>query len=290
MKNLFVILSILFLFIGCSDKEKERITVVTNSWIGYAPLFYAKEKNYLKDLNIKLVTAVSLGEASEIYSVGKADMVTTTQHEYYALKQMFKTLVPVILLDRSNGGDMILSNKTIEELRKSDKIYVYLEVDSINREMIEIFTNINHIDEKKFVFINGDQAQLQSENYDLSKPIILATYTPYNNFYLKRGFHEIASTGDLDDIVIIDALCTTKEFLNRNISRLEKFKKIIDQSIAEIEGDKKGSYKLIKRYLNDISYSEYLDSLKSIKWINNPEKELLDKIDKLGYKKEYIIQ
>ncbi len=290
MKNLFIILSVFFLVVGCGDKEKERITVVTNSWIGYAPLFYAKEKNYLKDLNIKLVTAVSLGEASEIYSVGKADMVTTTQHEYYTLKQMFKTLVPVILLDKSNGGDMILSNKTIEELKKSDKIYVYLEVDSINREMIETFTNINHMDKKKFVFINGDQAQLQSEDYDLSKPIILATYAPYNNFYLKRGFHEIASTRDLDDIVVIDALCTTKEFLNINISRLEKFKKIIDQSIIEIEGDKKGSYKLIKRYLNDISYREYVNSLKSIKWINNPEEELLDKIDKLGYKKEYIIQ
>ncbi len=30
MKNLFIILSVFFLVVGCGDKEKERITVVTN--------------------------------------------------------------------------------------------------------------------------------------------------------------------------------------------------------------------------------------------------------------------
>ena len=52
---LFVVLS----FSSCVEDNK-KIKITTSTWIGYAPLFYAKEKNWLEPLNIKLLNVVSL--------------------------------------------------------------------------------------------------------------------------------------------------------------------------------------------------------------------------------------
>ena len=48
-------------FSSCVEDNK-KIKITTSTWIGYAPLFYAKEKNWLEPLNIKLLNVVSLSE------------------------------------------------------------------------------------------------------------------------------------------------------------------------------------------------------------------------------------
>jgi len=275
---------------ACSQKPQKDLRIATNAWIGYAPLFYAKEKGYLKDLNIKLINTVSLGEASDIFNVGQADMVTITQHEYNALKKISKTLTPILLLDRSYGGDMILSNKNINDLQNASKIYAYLEVDSINTEMIQSFTAKYHIKSKNIVYINKDQAQIAGMQFATNHSVVVVTYAPYDIPLKKQGLNVIASTKDIDTIMVIDSICTIQETLQQNYEKITKLKKILDKSILEIQNDTKGSHALIAKYLGNINYQEYLSSLQSIKWINKPSVDLLNAIDKIGYKRENLIQ
>ncbi|WP_297442185.1 ABC transporter substrate-binding protein [Sulfurimonas sp.] len=291
MYKIFLLLLFSFiLFTGCSQENEKEITISTNQWIGYAPLFYAYEKGYLDKLNIKIINNVSLAEAAELYRVGKANMVTTTQHEYNMLKHETQDIIPIILLDRSNGGDMVLSNKSIQELHSADKIYVYLEVDSINQEIIRDFIKHNGLDIKKMTFINQDQQQIQDVKFKKNRATLIVTYTPYNIHLEKKGFFEVASTKNIDAIIVIDALCTTSELLKHDKKRLLALKRSIDKSIDVIMKDPKASHQIIKKYISNMSYREYLTSLDSIKWINKPSKELLNYISDLDYKEEYIIQ
>jgi NitT/TauT family transport system substrate-binding protein len=291
MKKILLFLSIfLLLFTSCSQQKQKTLKIATNSWIGYTPLFYAKEKGYLDTANIKLILNVSLGESVDVYNVGKADMVTTTQHEFYMLKNSGKNILPVILLDRSNGGDMVLSNRTIQELTESKKIYAYLEIDSINAEILEDFLNHYNIDKSKIEYINKDQAQIGDLQVQKDKDILIVTYVPYNIPLKKRGFKELASTKEMNAIIVIDSLCTSQKTVDQYKNRLQKLKKIIDRSIREINADKKSSYELTKSYLGNISYGEYVDSLELIEWINNPSKELLDRIEPMGYSEKYLIK
>jgi len=289
----FISLTIIFfslLLSSCSSETKHNnsLTISTNAWIGYAPLFYAKEKGYLKENNIHLLISVSLGEAADLYSVGRADMLTTTQHEYYALKDAFH-LLPVILLDRSNGGDMILSNRTINELQKAKKITAYLEIDSVNAEMLKEFLQHYNIPLKKLHLINKDQAQIEDISAHDNEAILIVTYTPYDISLKKKGFKVITSTKDINSIIVIDALCSSKSIYNKRLKHLKILKTIIDRSVEELMQDKKTSYQLIKKYLRNLSYKEYLASLQSIKWINKPSKELLEHIEPLGYDRKYIL-
>jgi NitT/TauT family transport system substrate-binding protein len=294
LKKLFYFFVISLFLIGCAPQNKKELIIATNQWIGYTPLYYAYEKGYLKKLNIKIINSVSLAEAADIFRIGQADMVTTTQHEYNSLKKSIHDIVPVILLDRSDGGDMVLSNRSITELQKADKIYAYLEVDSINQEILKDFIKHSSLDIKKFVFINKDQEQIQDINYKKElkkkKNIVIVTYTPYNTSLEHQGFKEVASTKSIDSIIVIDAICTTKSLLENDRKRVVALKKIIDRSIDEIKENPKDAYNVTAKYLSNISYKEYLDSLKNIKWINKPSDELLEFLSKYHYTKESIIK
>ena len=290
IKTILILLSLLFTFTACTSKPQKKIVISTNQWIGYAPLFYAYEKGELDKLNITLLTSVSLAEAADLYTIGKADMVTTTQHEYNVLKNTTHGIKAVILIDRSNGGDMILANKSIESLKKSKKIDAYLEVDSINQEILLDFLKKNHINEDKINFINKDQRQIQAVKNDTEKNILIVTYSPYNIGLEKKGFMELASTKDINSIIVIDALCASTEIIRNDKPRLIQLKKIIDKSITAIQQDPEASYKVVSKYFSGMSYKDYLDSLTLIKWINKPSKELLNYIQKYGYNEEDIIQ
>lgn len=277
-------------FIGCSSEKENPIVISTNEWIGYAPLFYANENRELDKLGFKLVKNVSLAEAANLYAVGKADIVTTTQHEYHTLQHETHDIVPVILMDRSNGGDMVLSNRSIARLQKSEKIYTYLEIDSINQEILLDFMKHNNLDKNKIIFINRDQRQIQDIRNDPTKDILIVTYSPYNLSLEQKGFKELASTKDINSIIVIDALCARQSIVKNDKKRLKALKKVLDKAIDDIMQDPKASYEKVAKYLSNISYEEYLDSLAQIKWINKPSKELLNYIRKYGYKEEDIIQ
>jgi NitT/TauT family transport system substrate-binding protein len=291
VKNIIFALLIMFSSGSCfASSYKDELKISTNSWIGYAPVFYAYAKGELKDLNIKLITNLTLSEASDVFRAKKADIVTTTQHEYYKLKKSFPDIVPIITIDRSYGGDMIFSNKDIKSLKKAQKIYVYLEKDSINKEVFDVFAKDNSFDRKKIVLIYRDQKKMSSVKNEKNKAIVIVTFIPYNFAIQQNGFKEIASSKDIDTLLVIDSLCADKSLLLKDGARLKKFKKIIDDSIVKIKKETKATYEVVAPYLGDMSYKEYLDALGTIKWINHPSKKLLKYMQKLGYQEKYLVK
>jgi len=277
-------------FLGCSSNEHQKIRIATNLWIGNAPLFYAQSTGKLKNLNMQLITSVSLAEASEVFEVGKAELVTTTQHEYFSLKKLGQDVRPIMLIDRSNGADMILSNTTLDKLHDAKTIYAYLESDSINNELLKAFLEKNRLINQNIVFTNIDQLQISNLSNNKDKAMLIVTYSPYNSKLESIGFQELASTKDTNALMVIDSLCVKTSTYKMHKERLQQLKIVIDNAIEEIENNPKKVYKVIGKYLENISYEEFLHSLNAIKWINkNRSRELNEKIEHLGYKEVYKI-
>ena len=144
----FLILSI-FLLTSCSIQNEEKLKISTTTWIGYTPLYYAKEKGWLEPLNIKLLNVVSLSENMYLYKAGNSDAYVGTQYEYNVLKK--DNLIPIIMFDKSNGGDIVMSNYSVNDLLKTDsKIDVYLEMDSINSIVFDDFIKQYNLSNKQF--------------------------------------------------------------------------------------------------------------------------------------------
>lgn len=272
-KSIFLLFTI-FIFTSCSIQENKKLKIATTSWIGYTPLLYAQEKGWLEPLNIKLLNVVSLSESMYLYKGNNADVYMGTQYEYNFLAQKIESLIPIMLMNKSNGGDLVMSNFSVDELQKTEQeIDVYLEMDSINSILFEVFIKKYNLENKQINYINKDQAYI-SKLKNINKATIIVTYVPYNKILEKNGFKSLETTKNNYDLLVIDGMITTKETLNENKKTFLELKKLINKAIENLQNDPKEYYETIKDYLIDTNYEEFSESLNDIIWINKniPEK------------------
>ena len=275
---LISLVSIIFLT-SCVNDKKDKLRVVTSNWIGYTPLFYAREKGLLDKLNIQLLSVVSLSESLHTYKSKHADIFLGTQYEYEEAFKRDNQVVPIMLLNKSDGGDVVMSNLTLEEIKKEDKqIDVFLELSSVNSLVFDDFITKHNIKNKNFNYINKDQSFIAQQK-EFKNPTIVISYNPYNITLEKNGLKTLETTKDNIEILIVDAMFTTNDILIKYKDELKELKKIIDIAIDDLEKDEKAYYDLIKDYLYDTSFEEFQQSLSNIKWINkNIDQNILDSL------------
>ncbi|PLA73541.1 hypothetical protein CYQ88_10560, partial [Hydrogenovibrio sp. SC-1] len=259
------VLGILLLLSACfSQTEYERLKISSTTWIGYVPLFYAKEKGWLEAYNIKLTHVVSLAENMYLYEAGSADAYVGTQYEYQMLVNKIPQLKPILFFDRSNGGDMILANRSIDAIKQTQQIEAYLELDSINNFLLQDFIEKHQIT-AQINYNNRDQAEISVLNAkDHDAATIIVTYDPYQYQLQSNGFKEIASTASIDDLVVIDALFTTQATLERHQEQFKVLRKMVDDAMLALKKDPKAFYETVKLNLRDVRYSDFLQSLTKI--------------------------
>ena len=268
LKQIIAFIVALLLFSSCSSDYDKRLKISTTTWVGYTPLFYAQEKGWLKPLNIKLINVSSLAENMYLYQSGASDAYVGTQYEYETLHADMKTLQPIMMFDRSNGGDLVMGNLSILDLQSTDEeIDVYLELDSINNILLKDFLVRYKLQNKKINYLNTDQTQIKLLKMR-TKPTLIVTYIPYNVELQKRGFLELASTKENLDLLVIDAMFTKNELFYAHKKQFIELKKLVDKSIDDLHNDSRAFYEIIKPYLHNISYDEFKNSLHDIIWIN----------------------
>jgi NitT/TauT family transport system substrate-binding protein len=238
---------------------------------------------WLKKINIRLIRTVSLGESLDLYKNSLIEGLAATNYEYEKIKNKVS---PVVLLDKSYGGDKIMSNFPLQKLLNASKIDVYLEIDSVNSVLLESFIKKYHISKKKLIYHNYDQQEIIRNSYNLSKPVLIVTYAPYDSTLKKMGFKEIVSTKTDSDLLIIDAVFIDKNFID---DRFRKFKKYIDIAINEIKKHPKKVYQKIKNYYTNYSYDDFKADLKNIQWINKPSRKFINKLEEIGIETKDLI-
>ncbi len=262
------------------------LKIVTNSWIGYAPLYYARQQGQLESLGIKLVTVVSLGESLQLYRSGVAEGFTGTQYEFNQAYQRDPSLTPVILFDRSNGGDLVMGNRSIEQLRSdSGPIDAYLEMDSVNTAVLADFLKSNGLDAARIRFINQDQGRISTlKAAGLARPTLVVTYFPFNQPLQKQGFRELASTRDNIGLLVVDALYTSQSTLKRHREQLEALKQRVDEAIELAQRDPEAFYAVVADFLGNPGLQAFRDGLEDIVWINRQRSpELQQRLQEAGF-------
>ncbi len=265
------LLSVVLMFSlnSCSSTEP-RLKISATTWIGYTPLFYAKEKGWLEPLNIKLLNVSSLSENMYLYEAGNSDAYVGTQYEYNVLVKKDPSLMPIMMFDRSYGGDIIMSNTSIEDLKNTQEpIDVYLELDSVNKTVLEDFLARYGLQEKKISYMNMDQASISTLHVkQMKRDTVVVTYIPYDSDLKKHGFTEIASTKDGLELLVVDALFTTERVFQQHREQFVALKKLVDDALLVLENDPKEFYEVIKPYMLELSYEDFIASLADIIWIN----------------------
>jgi len=276
MKKVLILLLIALVFLGCEPKEAQRPMVVsTNLWIGYSPLYYAEKKGWLRESNIKLVRSVSLGESLGLYNDEVVDMVCGTQYEILQIADTQKEQGSVILLDRSNGGDFVLSNRTVAELKSEKKIDVYLEIESVNSLLLKEFINKHSLDSSRMNMIDSPQI-LNSKLHMRRDATIVVTYDPYNIKLEKEGYKEVGSTKD-SELLVLDAIYISFLTENKFSKELDALNRVVYKSLEALKSNPKEYFEVINPYYQYDSYKQFEESLKLIEWIYADHKVIVNR-------------
>ncbi len=264
----FLFSLLMIILAGCGTTHKEPLRLSANLWIGYTPLFYLKERGWLKENNIELVNVVSLHENMQLYAVGNVDLFTGTQYEYHRMKSLHSELYPLMLLDRSTGGDVVMSNRSVEELRRSEqKIDAYLEVDSVNSELLRAFLKYSGIDIAKLSVYNLDPESI-SKLPMKENPVLIVTYAPYDLSLKQRGYKIVADSKALASrFQIFDAIYGDKAVLKKYADEINALNRLLAKALKDLRKDPKRYYTYVKHYLQQEGYEAFLDALGRIEWI-----------------------
>lgn len=253
---------------SCSEVEKEPPLVLsTNQWIGSAPLYYAHAMGWLEEANIQMLLTNSIDENLQHYNSGAADIVTGTAHEYRRLKSNHPDLTPILVYDRSYGGDVVLSNRTVSQIRQSsEKIDVYVEKDTVSEEMWNYFWIENNLSKQHFTLHNRKQHEIEKlRTSPLSTPAIAVTYNPHDLILRQQRFFELASSKN-DRYVIVDGVYVSSKIAAQHPEQMKALQDAIGKAVRTYHHNPKAFYEIVKPYLGNLSANEFALMIRNIQW------------------------
>lgn len=265
---LFIILVVLIGFFYSNRLDKQSIQISSNPWVGFTPFIYAQEKGWLDKTPFKFVWLVDLSENSRLYDSGFTQGFTATQYELLHFKE-HSHLKPIFLIDRSYGADVILANRSLNELRAEHKpISVYLELGSLNEDFFKAFVQENGLEKLQFVLKNSSQKMMTTLSPS-GYPTIMISYDPYVSEFLKKGYVGVASTRSMQSFSVIDALFVDERFVNGREDDYRELLTIFNKALDQFKRDPHEYYETIHGYLEGQNYQEFMDSTTQIQWLNS---------------------
>lgn len=114
---LVVSINLVLVFPGCTDKTTSKpLKITINSWIGWAPLYLAKEKVFNEDVQIEIIRVEDTGARKSTMISGEVDGYASSV-DNFALDAALGVPGKIVLcFDESFGGDGIVSKNDIQSI------------------------------------------------------------------------------------------------------------------------------------------------------------------------------
>lgn len=118
LTSLVSIVLLQFIFISCVQEPQPPLRLGINVWPGNEILFLADDLGYYKNTPIQLVTYSSNSELTRAYRNGEIEAVSLTLDQALLLAETTTNFRIVLVQDFSNGGDAIVAQPEIKNLRE----------------------------------------------------------------------------------------------------------------------------------------------------------------------------
>ena len=125
MKKIYAALTciifVALLMTGCTKKSEEaskaKLSITINSWIGWAPLYLAKEKGLLGNTELDIVRVEDTGARKSTMISGKIDGYASSVDNFALDSAQGVPGKIVLCFDESFGGDGIVARKNIKDIK-----------------------------------------------------------------------------------------------------------------------------------------------------------------------------
>ncbi|WP_457640194.1 ABC transporter substrate-binding protein [Persephonella sp.] len=209
-----ITLVILLVFVSCSSHKQEFLKIGTNVWIGYEPLYVARELGYFDDTPIHLVEYSSSTQVMRGYRNKVINGAALTLDEVLLLKDYGFDPVIVLVMDISNGADAIVAQKGISSLKDLKGKKVGVENSALGAYVLLRALEIGGLSLKDIKIVPLEVSEHYSW-FKEKKVDAVVTFEPVKTKLLKIGGQIIFDSRQIKG-EIVDVLVVEREYLEEN--------------------------------------------------------------------------
>lgn len=266
------------------------LEIGTNLWFGYQPLYLARSLGYYENTPIRLVEYASATQAIRAYRNNAIQATTLTLDEVLLLLEVGLDPRVILVVDISNGGDVIIAKPEIKNLSdlKGHKVgventalgafFLTRALEAVGLEISDVNVIHSEIDEQESMFLRGD--------FDA-----IVTFEPVRSRLLATGAHEVFDSSQIPG-EIVDLLVVSNNVLERYPEKVTTLLEGWFRTLDYIKTQPKDAAIKMAPQLN-ISTEEILIAYENLVWpdleenlrlMDGPEPPLLKTATKLADK------
>ncbi len=244
MKRIYLFF-FLYFSISCFFEDKSYLKIGTNVWPGYEPLYLARELGYLKNIPVHLVEYSSTSQVLRAYRNKMINGAALTLDETLLLKNYGFDPVIVLVMDISNGADVIIARKGINSVKdlKGKKIGVentalgaYVLTRALERAGLSV-------SEVKIVPLEVDE---HYKWFNKGKIDAVVTFEPVKSKLISVGGKVIFDSSQIPG-EIVDVLVVERKYLQENPDVVKGLITGWFRAIDYMKKHKKEAYKVITK-------------------------------------------
>ena len=206
---------------GCSAFGTEPLRIAAHGWLGYAPLFLARDLDYLPKNDVHLMESLSAGDSMELLRGNVVHGAGLTLDETLRLRDEGLDLRIVLIFNQSLGADVLLARGNIHTLRDLAGRRLGAETNAVGMLIVDTVLKAAGLapDQVTLVSIGADghEAAWRSGALDA-----LVTYEPIVSRILNSGgAHRLFDSRQMPD-TIFDVLVVRADSLSRHERHLKQ--------------------------------------------------------------------
>ena len=206
---------------GCGLLGTEPLRIAAHGWLGYAPLFLARDLDFLPKTDIHLMESLSAGDSMELLRGNVVHGAGLTLDEVLRLLDEGLDLRIVLVFNQSLGADVLLARGNIREPRDLAGRRIGAETNTVGMLMVDRVLKVAGLSRADVRLVplraDGHEAAWRAGELDA-----LVTYEPIVSRVLAvGGARRIFDSRQLPD-TIYDVLALRAEHLFRHERQLKR--------------------------------------------------------------------
>ncbi len=266
----FILFFIVLFFVGCEQKNEAPLKIGTNIWIGYEPLYIARELNYLK--NTKLVEYSSTTEVMWAFRNSIIDGVAVTLDEALGLLNEGYDMKIVIVCDFSNGADALLTKPNIFSINELKGKKVAVENSALGAYVLSRILDLHNLTPNDIHIVESQHIEHKKLYLDNIVDAVV-TFEPIKTELISMGARELFNSKEIPN-EIVDILCIRESYLKDNKKSVEDVIQAWFMGVDYIKNSPNEAINIIQQRTK-LSKDDILTALSGIDFPNRDENRKL---------------
>ena len=264
----FCLILIVVMVSACSREINHPMRLGTNVWIGYEPLFLARQQGYINAESIRLVEYLSASEVIRAFRNQSLEAAALTLDEALQLVEREIPIKIVLVTDISAGADAILSKPGINNFNDLVGKRIGVESGALGAYMISRALEINALDINQIEIVDleiGEHEVAYKEN----KVDALVTFEPTRTRLLAAGATELFTSREIPQ-EIVDVIVIHNDYLEKH---RDKAKELINgwfKALQYLHDQQKDAVEKMNKRMQ-LSSEELIASYTSIHFPNRQD-------------------